>query len=268
VDDTEAQYIAEYWSGGAGLVPRGPKVVLAVRPVTPSDVERHLGRRPPTAHGLWRLEVGGRFLRSSGTVYPSGVPFPEELQRRTAVIANEVWLYTDDEGDVIGAYWWPDAMRRPIASMPRDEYPAEMVVDPADVGSRVDFDVRLPKTRTWEPALAVVVGSDEVIVFLTHGAIPDPVHEMLVYENGGLSLRETRERSRPDLDGFLRTHQPPYRQLSVEGSNAVGREPGRSLGPQTWPWPGELRWWAQGVTYELKGFVPLATLQEVAATIS
>src|SRR5687767_13001764 len=132
MDERAAQAVVDRRSGGSGLVPRGPKIVLATRPRLPSDVELHTGRRPLGLAPLWRVEVGGRFLRSGGLVYPGGVPFPEELHSRTAVIANEVWLYVDDDGDVLGVYWWPDAVRRPIASVPREDFPTEDVVAPAD----------------------------------------------------------------------------------------------------------------------------------------
>lgn len=267
MDDRTAQAVADAWSGGAGLVPRGPKLVLATRPVTPSEVERHTGRRPQLG-GLWRLEVGGRFLRSGGLVYPSGVPFPEELHSRTAVIANEVWLYVDDDGRVLGVYWWPDALRRPIASTPKDEYPPEHLLHPSTALETIGFPLKLPDAPPWEPMLAVCCDPDEVLVFLTHGTVPDPVHEMLVYEHGGLSLRARAEATRPNIDAYAQQHSPPYRRVRAPGSSAVGRESGRALGPQTWPWPAELRWWDSGVAYELKGFVSLAQLQDVAATIS
>lgn len=213
---------------------------------------------------MWRLEVGGRFLRSGGLVYPGGVPFPEELHSRTAVIANEVWLYVDELGDVLGVYWWPDALRRPIASMPKDEYAPDQVMHPSTALQTIDFPVTLPDAPPWEPMLAVCHGRDEIIVFLTHGTVPDPLHEMLLFEQGGLSFRATAEPTQPDVESFARRHSPPFRRLRAPGTHAIGREQGRSLGPQTWPWPGELRWWDAGVAYELKGFVSLAELQEVA----
>lgn len=268
MDERTAQAIADDWSGGAGLVPRGPKIVLATRPVTPAEVERHTGRRPNAVGSLWRLEVGGRFLRSGGLVYPGGVPFPEELHSRTAVVANEVWLYVDDMGDVLGAYWWPDALRRPIASVPKDEYPPEDALHPSVAVQRMSFPLRLPDVPPWEPAVAICIGSDEVIVFLTHGAIPDPLHEMLLFEQGGLSLRAKASASSPDVAAFADRHSPPFRRLRGPGRHAIGRDPGRSLGPQTWPWPAELRWWDAGVDYELKGSVPLADLQDVASSVS
>ncbi len=264
MDEVEAQLIADYWSGGGGLVPRGPKTVLATRPATPADVERHTGRRPSVSGSLWRIEVGGRFLRAGGVVYPSGVPYPEELHSRTAVIANEVWLYVDDDGDVLGRYWWPEGVRRPIASKPKDEYSSDEVVEATVAVERLGM--RLPCMPPWEPALAVCE-KDEAIVFLTAGSVPDPVHEMLLFEHGGLSLGAWRQSEAPDVETFGRANSPPYRRLRDPGRHAIGRDPGRSLGPQTWPWPGELRWWDVGLSYELKGFVPLAKLQEVAASI-
>lgn len=264
MDELKAQYVADTWSGGSGLVPRGPKLVLAARPSTPAEVERRTGRRPVGA--VWRLEVGGRFLRSGGIVYPGGVPFPEELHSRTAVIANEVWLYVDEDGHVLGVYWWPDAVRRPVASVPREDFAPELVVHPSDAGSRLSF-LRLPDAPPWEPVAAVCISDREAVVFLTRGEVPDPLNEMVVYEHGGLSLRASCE-DEPGrrVDDFAGSHSPPYRRLRAPGAYAVGRDPGRALGPQTWPWPGELRWWEDGVAYELKGFVPIQTLQEVAAT--
>ncbi|HYZ91505.1 MAG TPA: hypothetical protein VFA34_03815 [Actinomycetota bacterium] len=265
MDDVDAQLIADYWSGGGGLVPRGPKAVLATRPVTPGEVERHTGRRPLLTESLWRIEVGGRFLRSGATVYPGGVPFPEELHSRTAVIANEVWLYVNDDGDVLGTYWWPEGVRRPIASTPKDEYAADQIVDPSVAAER--FGIRLPGLPPWQPTIAVC-WEDEALVFLTCGPTPDPLHEMLIFEQGGLSFGAWSEDKAPDVEEFANANSPPYRRLREPGRHAIGRDPGRALGPQTWPWPGELRWWQDGLAYELKGFVPLATLSEVAATVS
>jgi hypothetical protein len=269
VEEHRAQSIAEHWSGGAGLVPRGPRQLLAYFPATPADVERHTGRRPRSIEGLWRLEVGGRFLRSGGLVYPGGVPYPEELHNQTAVITNEVWLYVDQEtGTVIGSYWWPDALRRPIASVPRDEYPASAVMDVAAAAELVDFELLVPVCRPWEPAIAICTNPREATVFCVTDTRPDPLHEMLLFEQGGLSLRAAAEERATDIGEFLRSNSPPYRQVRVRTISAAGRDPGRALGPQTWPWPAELRWWDAGVGYELKGFVPLATLQDVAATVS
>ena len=263
-----AQQIAEHWSGGSGLVPRGPRQLLAYFPATAGDVERHTGRRPSSIDGLWRLEVGGRFLQSGGLVYPGGVPYPEELHSQTAVIANEVWLYADQEsGRVLGSYWWPDAIRRPIAAPPRDEYPASAVVDPADACADLDFELRVPDRAPWTAQIAVCLNPREVVVFCVTETTPDPLHEMLLFEQGGVSMRATRKERAPDATEFLRSHSPPYRQVSIASAKAVGRDPGRALGPQTWPWPGELRWWDAGVAYELKGFVALATLQEVASSL-
>lgn len=208
-------------------------------------------------------------MRSGGLVYPSGVPFPEELHSRTAIIANEVWLYVDDGGRVLGSYWWPDALRRPIASTPKDEYPQEHLAHPSAALEMIAFPLTLPDAAPREPMLAVCCDPDEVLVFFTHGTVPDPVHEMLVYEQGGLSLRARAEAAKPDIDAYAQRQSPPYRRVRGRGgAPAVGREAGRSLGPQTWPWPAELRWWDAGVSYELKGFVSLADLQDVAASVS
>jgi hypothetical protein len=265
LDERRARNIADRWYGGAGVVPRGPRRVLAVVPVTPSEIEQHTGRHSLPATGLWRIEVSGRFLQSHGTVYPGGVPFPEELHSRTAVIANEVWLYADDEGDVIGAYWWPDAIRKPIAAQPTSDFHPDDIVEPNELLHDMDVAVRLP-TKPWEPTVAVRLSSHEAIVFSTPGRTPDPLNEMVVYETGGVSLRTRAEKDRPDFDHFLRANQPPFRRVSVARNAGVGRDPGRVLGPQTWPWPGELRWWENGVSYELRGFLPLTKLQAVASS--
>lgn len=267
MDEHEAQYIAEEWSGSGGLVPRGPRILLACVPATASEVERHTGRRPESLSGLWKLEIGGRFLSSGGLVYPGGVPYPEELQRQTALIANEVWLYVNDDGRVLGAYWWPDAMRRPIASVPREEYPADSARHPADLTDELDFELKVPDKAPWDASLAVALSKTHAVVFCTRDTIPDPLNDMVVFEQGGLVLTQRAERPSPDVSSFLRSHQPPHRRVQVAGKPAAGRDPGRALGPQTWPWPGELWWCDEGVTCELKGFVPLATLQEVAATM-
>ncbi len=269
MEDVRARAIVEAWSSGAGVVGRGPKMLMSVVPATPSDVERHTGRRPPLGEDLWRLEVGGRFVASSGTVYPTGVPFPEDLHSQTAVIANEIWLYVDADGDVLGAYWWPDAVRRPIASVPRDDYPPDLVVHPRDVSSTVDVPVPIPSLEPWEPVVAARLSRHDVIVFCfpTPDAFPEPLNEMIVYELGGISARAKRSNERPDITSFLRSNQPPYRRVTVRGCAAVGRDPGRMLGPQTWPWPGEVRWWSEGVSYEIKGSLPLNALVEIGQSL-
>jgi hypothetical protein len=237
-------------------------------PATAADVERHTGRRPSSRDRLWRLEVGGRFLRSGGLVYPGGVPFPEELRSQTAVICNEVWLYVDEGSHrVLGAYWWPDAVRRPIASTPRDEYPPDEVCAPADAASKVDFVLRVPSRPPWDTAMVFCPTPREAIVFCVTDTTPDPLHEMLLFEQGGLSMHVHAADRPDDIGDFLRSNSPPYRRVSVGARGAAGRDQGRALGPQTWPWPGELRWWDDGVAYELKGLVPLQTLVDVACSL-
>lgn len=253
------------WSRGAGVVARGPKMLMSIVPAQRSDVERHTGRRSYIDSRVWRLEVGGRFLASGGVVYPGGVPFPEELHSQTAVIANEVWLYVDDDGDVLGTYWWPDAVRRPIASVPRDDFPTDACVHPDDASGLVDVPVPIPSLKPWEPAVAVCCGRDEVLVFCTVCSV-EPVNEMVIYEKGGVSARAKIAKDAPDDASFLRAHQPPYRRVQVDESPGLGRDVGRSLGPQTWPWPGEIRWWRNGILYEVKGFQPLTTLLDVASS--
>jgi hypothetical protein len=201
-------------------------------------------------------------------VYPGGVPFPEELHSQTAVIANEVWLYVDeDSGRVLGAYWWPDAVRRPIASRPHDEYPPEEVLSPAEADEFLDFDLRVPARSPWVPAIVFCPNSREAVVFCVTATTPDPLHEMLLFEQGGLSMRAHVAERAEDIGAFLRSNSPPYRRVSVGRCAAAGRDPGRALGPQTWPWPAELRWWDDRVAYELKGLVPLATLQDVGCSV-
>ncbi len=258
--------VVDMWSRGAGVVARGPKLLLSIVPADRAEIERHTGRRSRVEGRLWRLEVSGRFLASDGVVYPGGVPFPEELHSQTAVIAQEVWLYADDDGDVLGVYWWPDAVRRPIASVPRADFPEGMCVHPFDAGRSVSVPVPLPDRPPWDPAVAVCIDDDEVLVFCTQGQV-EPLNEMVVYENGGISVRAKRTAQRPDLNAFLASHQPPYRRVQVRGASGIGREVGRSLGPQTWPWPGELRWWDDGILYEVKGFELVSTLVDVASTI-
>jgi hypothetical protein len=266
MDEHEAARVAEFWSGGRGLVPRGPRVLLGFGPADPRDVERHTGRRPP-AGSVWRVEVGGRFLRSGGVVYPGGVPYPEELQHQTAVVSSEVWLYVSDgTGDVMGVYSWPEAVRRPIAAAPREDFDPDDVGHPSDAIGSLRMELRLPRHPAWDPALLVVNAPDDVIVLCVKETIPDPLNEMLLFEQGGVSLRAAVG-ARLDTAAILREFQPPFRELRVAESRAVGRDPGRSLGPQTWPWPGELLWWAEGVSYQLKGFQPLQTLHEIAATL-
>ncbi len=265
MDERRARSIADRWYGGAGVVPRGPRRVLAVVPATPSEVEQHTGRRGLGVSTWWRIEVSGRFLQSQGTVYPGGVPFPDELAGRTAIIANEVWLYADEDGDVVGAYWWPDAIRKPIAAQPTGDFDPDAIGDPSEIARNLDIPVKLP-SKPWEPTIAVRLSAREAIVFSLRGVVPDPLNEMVVYESGGVSIRTKAEERRPDFESFLRANQPPYRRVSVARNAGVGRDPGRMLGPQTWPWPGELRWWDNGVLYELKGLLPLTKLQAVASS--
>jgi hypothetical protein len=269
LDDRFARAIAESWSGSGGLVPRGPRSLLAVVPVTLSEIERHTGSRPAASSELWRIEVSGRFLRSGGLVYPGGVPFPEELHARTAVIANEVWLYVDEDGDVLGTYWWPDALRRPVAAQPEADFDDDQIVHPADVSGRFAFTPKRPTHTDWETSMIVCVSPSEAVVLCASGVIPEPLNEMVIYAGGGLGLRMRSER-RPDLDAFLETNQPPYRRVNAGPRSVagVGRDIGRALGPQTWPWPAELRWWEDGVSYEVKAFQPLATLQTAAASLA
>lgn len=242
-------------------------MLLSVVPASAGDIERHTGRRPTAGSDLWRLEVSGRFVASAGVMYPSGVPFPDELHNQTAIIAQEVWLYATEDGDVLGAYWWPDAVRRPIAAMPSDEYAGEVVTHPNDASQHLDIAVPIPDHDAFEAAVAVCLDRREVLVFCVTSSPPEPLNEMLLFEAGGISIRARFEERKPDVMAFLRSHQPPYRRLTVRGLPAIARDLGRSLGPQTWPWPAELRWWEEGVSFEVKGFVPIATLAEVAESL-
>jgi hypothetical protein len=267
VDSSLAEDVVEYWSRGSGVVARGPKSLMSIVPATPGDVERHCGRRPDISTDVWRLEVSGRFIASQGVLYPSGVPFPEELHDQTAIVSGEVWLYADGDGEVLGAYWWPDAVRRPIASVPRDEYDSDEVIHPLDAPRSVDVPVPTIEHTDRVPVVAVRRSRRDITVFCTKGHVPEPLNEMCIYEQGGISL-SARVTDRPDHVAFLRRHQPPYRRLSVRGCTAIAREPGRSLGPQTWPWPGELMWWDEGVRYEVKGFEGVSTLVEIATSMT
>jgi hypothetical protein len=240
--------------------------VLGWEPVERDDVERHTGERPVYPAKIWRIEVSGRFLRAGGLVYPGGVPFPEDLQHQTAVVSSEVWLYVDEDTErLLGVYSWPEAVRRPIASAPRPDFDAELVCHVAD--ARFDFPLRVPAHPDWDAALVVCVSSHEAVVLCVRDTMPDPLNEMLLYEQGGLVLHAKATADRPDVEGILRRHQPPFRRVGVGRAEGAGREPGRSLGPQTWPWPGELLWFSDGVSYELKGFEALDKLREVAATL-
>lgn len=267
VDEQEAGWIAEEWSGGRGLVPRGPRCLLGYNPAEPGDVERHTGRRPPAGSDVWRVDVGGRFLRSGGVVYPSGVPYPEELAGRTATVSSEVWLYVDGPSSrVLGMHSWPEAVRRPVASQPHGDFDDDVVVHPDDVASQLDFECPIPHHPAWNPEYVVCRSRTDAIVILGKGIVPDPLNEMVLFEEGGLTLRVSAS-DPPDLAGILRVHQPPYRRSRLASVQAVGRELGRPLGPQTWPWPGELLWFKDGLRYELKGFVGLEQLEEVARTL-
>jgi hypothetical protein len=266
VDNDLAATVVDLWSRGSGIVARGPKALLGMAPAERVEVERRLGRRTPGGRPVWRLEVGGRFLASSGVMYPGGVPFPEELHSQTAIITNEVWLYVDDEGEVLGSYWWPDAVRRPIASVPRDDYGPDLCASVDDAQARVDIALPLPTHDRWQASVVVCIDRHEVIVFCAGSSI-EPLNEMVTYEHGGITIRATRSDEPVDIASYLRAHQPPYRRVQVAGRAGVGRDPGRSLGPQTWPWPAELRWFHEGVIYEIKGFEPLATLVDVGASL-
>lgn len=269
MDEQEATGYAQGWRGSRGLVPRGPKWVLGWRPASRWDVERHTGRRPPVGADLWRLDVGGRFLRSGGLVYPGGIPFPEELQHQTAVITSEVWLYVDRRaGGILGIHWWPEAIRRPVASVPQADLAGDQLLHPADAAGLLDVDLRLPAHPRWDPALVARTGPGAVLVLLVRELIPEPLNEMLLFEEGGLSLRIEMSPEPPDTREILRVHQPPFRAVRAARLDAVGRDLGHTLGPQTWPWPAELQWWEAGIAYELKGFEPLGTLQEVAASLA
>lgn len=265
MDEREATLVAESWSGSRGLVPRGPRWLLGSGPASPEEVELHTGVRDGT---VWRLQVGGRFLRSGGLVYPGGVPYPEELQRHTAVVSSEVWLYVDEAtGRVVGVHSWPEALRRPIASVPRADFDPDAVV-PVDEVPDPGFAIRVPAGREWGPILAVEASPDGVVVFACRGTVPDPLNEMLLFDAGGLSLRIRPSAEHRGVDGVLARHQPPFRRARAGRAPAAGREPGKPLGPQTWPWPGELLWWEDGLAWELKGFRPLAALQEIAARLA
>lgn len=266
MNEALATTVVDLWSRGAGVVARGPKMLLSIVPAQRTEVERRTGRGAPADGAVWRLEVSGRFLASGGVVYPGGVPFPEELHSQTAIIANEVWLYVDDDGDIVGTYWWPDAVRRPIASVPRDDYPRDMCVSPDEASRCVDIEIPLPRCEPWEPITVVCLDADEVLVFCSPSAI-ETFNEMVVYENGGVSVRAKRAEQPPDIASFLRSNQPPYRSVQVNGCAGIGRDPGRALGPQTWPWPGEIRWWSAGMQYEVKGFEPVTTLVTIAGSI-
>jgi hypothetical protein len=200
------------------------------------------------------------------------VPFPEELHRQTAVVASEVWIYADGDGEVLGSYWWPDAVRRPVASNPTDDFSPDQVVHPTDASGRFSFDLALPSDPSLEAVAVAVVSPDEAVVFCTDGRMPDPLNEFVALEMEGMTIRQTAKGDPPDLQGFLHSHQPPYRRVAVghgaDAPQAIGRDPGRSLGPQTWPWPAELRWCQGGITYEMKGFQPLASLTEVARSLT
>lgn len=241
---------------------------MAFRPARSADVERHTGRRPPAGTKVWRLEVGGRFLRSGGLVYPGGVPYPDELRSETAVVSSEVWLYvTEDSGEVLGLHSWPEAVRKPIAAVVADDLDADEVVHPSEAASRLGWDVPLPTDRRWEPFGVFADGPREAVVWCVRSLPPEPFNEMVLYAEEGLTLRVRREAEPQDLERVLESQQPPFRPVAIGRRRGIGREPGKSLGPQTWPWPGELWWSADGADFELRGLHPLSTLVEVAGTI-
>ncbi|HVL81513.1 MAG TPA: hypothetical protein VM840_07980 [Actinomycetota bacterium] len=268
MDELQASLIVESWRGGAGLVSRGPRWLLGFAPADPADVERHTGRRARSGE-VWRVQVGGRFLGVDGTVYPGGVPFPEELAGKVAAVSTEVWLYVEpDEQRIVGSYSWPEAVRRPIAARPEPDFLREELSDASVAEEGGDVRIEFPRHPRWEQRLVSRSGPGEVVVLCIGPTLPDPLNEMVLFSCGGLSLRMVEAPGRPDLDAIAQASGPPYRGLAVGDSTAVGREPGRALGPHTWPWPGELIWWREGQRYTLRGDQPLAVLGEVAETVS
>jgi hypothetical protein len=185
-----------------------------------------------------------------------------------ATVSNEVWVYVDASGpELVGAYWWPEAVRRPIASRPEPDFQESDVVSPEEAADRVDVRLALPSHPGWEVALVACPSRHEAVVICVCATVPDPLNEMLVFDGGGLTLRIQPEASGPDPADVVEAHGPPYRTVRLPGGQGAGREPGRTLGPQTWPWPGELLWLRDGQRYTLKGFVPLDTLTAVAETV-
>lgn len=267
MDENQASLVAESWRGGGGLVARGPKWLLGWDEVSRDEAELRTRRRVGSRAEVWRVQVGGRFLQAQGTVYPGGVPFPDELTGTVAAVCSEVWLYVDTESaEFIGSYSWPEALRRPIASRPVDDFPERHVMG-VERASEIDgVRIELPAHPGWDVPLLVSRSRRDVVALCVAGALPDPLNEMLLFGCGGLTLR-LQPGDPWDIHGIAGRHGPPYRRTEVSGCDAAGREPGRTLGPHTWPWPGELMWWRDGQRYTLKGFVPLAKLVEVAATV-
>lgn len=263
MNERAAELLALSWRGSGGLVPRGPRWLLGWGPADAQDVRRHTGFDPDDDGGVWRLQLGGRFLQSGGLVYPGGIPFPDDLAGEVAVVSNEVWLYVDAAQSMVGHYWWPEAVRKPVASPPRADFRDRDLITLDE--ARVRLGMKLPLGPGWEPGPAVRMPGGGVLVMLACGRVPDPVNEMLLYEYGGLSLRATPSSRAPELDELVAAASPPFRRVSVDGLPAAGRECGRTLGPHTWPWPAELIWWDDGVTYEMKGAVGLDVLQSTAA---
>lgn len=257
MESYQAELIVESWRDGAGVVSRGPRWLLGYGPVDPEEVVAHCGSRRRLSDELWRVQMGGRFLASDGLIYPGGVPFPEDVAGSTVVVASEVWLYFDLEaGRVLGSHWWPEAVRRPVASIPGNDFPGAI-----EFG---DMDLPVPRHKSFDPILAARE-IDGWVVLLAEGHLGDPLNEMVWLQQGALSFRVSR--GTVDADEILYRFHPPYESYELNGGQAVGRHPGKALGPQTWPWPGELIWASDGLRYELKGQVEVGRLLEVAATV-
>jgi len=208
--------------------------------------------------------VAGRFIQSGGLIYPGGVPFPEDLAGEVAVVTNEVWLYVDaGRRAVIGQHWWPEAMRKPVASAPRAEFHQRDLMSLEEAGTRLRLS--LPQDVPWEPGPFVGLPQGGILVMFTCGLLPEPLNEMVLLEGGGLSLRARPASTGPAPEAVLEAGSPPFRRLDAGGFLGVGREPGRTLGPHTWPWPAELLWRNGDMTYQLRGHTELGVLQGVAA---
>lgn len=259
MESYQAELIVEGWRDGAGLVSRGPKWLLGFGPVTAEEAKPHCGYRRRLSDDLWRVQMGGRFLASEGLIYPGGVPFPDEVAGSTIVVASEVWLYVDMEaGRMIGSHWWPEAVRRPVASQPEDDFVHAVAFDSLAEPPPV------PRLQGYVPRLAA--RKDEgLTVLLSREELRHPVNEMVLLESGALSLRVASALIDPDEIVFH--HSPPFELVNLNSLPAAGRQPGRALGPQTWAWPGELLWNAGAWSFDLKAQLPLDRLTEIARTI-
>jgi hypothetical protein len=135
-----------------------------------------------------------------------------------------VWLYADDRsGRVLGIHPWPEAIRRPIASVPRADYHPDALVHPEDAGPHLDIALPLPEHRNYFCPLIVCHSRTHAMLLLVRELIPEPVNEMLLYEQEGLKgiFRLARDTQLPDSVGQAAAKielSPPETGMVIQNS--------------------------------------------------